>query len=234
MQANKLLGAVGLVGAVSFGGAEAAAQGAPTGVAISAERAFSIANTSETTELGGDSATTSTTDVGLGLNFPTATPSLTRVGIDYLMDGGLSIGAGIGFASVSLETESEFGGTSTTSEGPTLSAFVFAPRIGYALMFTESVGLWPRGGITYASLSRESTDTDIVTGAETTIESSESDLFLTLEAPLLILPVPSFGFLIAPTLDYSLSHTAESDGTESDADVSVTAFGLRFGVVGVL
>ena len=49
---------------------------------------------------------------------------------------------------------------------------------------------------------------------------------------MLVYAAPNFGFLIAPTFDYSLSHSEEFDGMENDdAEYSAMALGLRFGVV---
>src|SRR5690606_14350833 len=118
-----------------------------------------------------------TLGLGLGLTVADLT-STPRVGVDYVMDGGLTLGGGIGYASVSGSTEVEGGGQSVESDGPAYSGLVFAPRVGYAMPLTESIDLWPRGGITYASLSSEFTTTDLM-GNEDTSESSTSDIFLT-------------------------------------------------------
>jgi hypothetical protein len=233
MRASKTLSALAAVAGLV--GWTTQAEAAPPGFALGIERGFSISHASQSTEVDNATSTDSATTLGRGLGLTvfdlTSTP---RVGIDYIMDGGLTLGGGIGYASVSGSSETEVGGMSVESDGPTFSGLVFAPRVGYAMPLADSLDLWPRGGITYASLSAESTTTDPLTGNEETSESSSSDVFLTLEVPLLVYAAPNLGFLIAPTFDYSLSHTDEFDGEESDADVSLWALGLRFGVVGML
>jgi hypothetical protein len=208
----------------------AMAEAPPTGVAIGLERAFGLEMYSQTSEFMDQEVSFSQTTFGLGLGAPSASPfSRTRVGVDYIMDSGLSLGGGIGFVTTSSETE--FDGDAT--DGPSGTGFLIAPRVGYMLMFTPSVGLWPRGGITYVSVGSEDTDDDGL-GGQTTTETSQSDVALTIEAPLVVMPAPNVGFLIAPTLDYGLSHTSEVNGEESDVDVSVMSLGIQFGLVAVL
>jgi hypothetical protein len=155
--------------------------------------------------------------------------TLARVGVDYLTYGGLTLGSGIGYASVSGEQEQESpGGAGAITTESSGSMFLLSPRAGYALMFASGVGLWPRGGITYTSISAESDQGGM------TVEGSVGQFALTLEAPLLILPSSSFGVLIAPTFDYVLSHSTEIDGTEVDNEVSGSAFGIQFGLMGIL
>jgi hypothetical protein len=73
-----------------------------------------------------------------------------------------------------------------------------------------------------------------VAGVETTFETSETEVFLTVEANFFIKPSPNFGFLVAPTLDYALSRSQEVDGEENEADLSAMGVGLRFGITGLL
>jgi hypothetical protein len=202
-------------------------------VALSLERGFGLSYYSESEEQMDVTQTNSTTNLGLGLGFALDSPSIVRVGVDYIMVGGLSLGGALGYASISRSSEVEGGGVSAESDGPTFSALVLGPRVGYVLPLTDSLDLWPRGGITYDSLTTESTTIDLM-GGETTVESSTSDVFLTVEVPLLVLAAPNFGFLIAPTLDYAISRSEEFDGTENEADLSAMGVGLRFGVTGVL
>lgn len=207
----------------------AAAQQPPAGVAVGLERAFGLELASETQEFMGVESTQSETTFGLGLGYPATLFSTTRVGVDYIMDSGLSLGSGIGFVTYSSEFETE----GESGDGPSVTGFLIAPRVGYFLAFTPSVGLWPRGGFTYASTGTESTVSNGL-GGEETVEGSQSDLALTLEAPLVVMPAANVGILIAPTFDYSLSHSEEFDGEESDADVSFMSFGIQFGLVAVL
>jgi hypothetical protein len=225
----RVLGAFAAAAVLSVVG-RAVAQTPPTGVVLGIERAFGLELASQTSDAGGTEVTQSMTTVGLGLNGGATSFSTARLGMDYVMDSGLSLGAGLGFANYSTSIETDAG----SQDGPSLTRLVFAPRVGYVAMFSDAIGLWPRGGITYASQSSEFTSTNPLTGASMTTESSASDVALTLEAPLVIMPAKSFGFMIAPTFDLGLSHSQEQNGMESDGDVSVSSLGIQFGVFGVL
>lgn len=213
------------------------AQARPNGLALSLERGFGFTSASTTVETDTITTTSSTTHFGLGLNpgqiaSDSGAPmgfTLARVGIDYLTRGGLTLGSGVGYATVSGELEQESpGGAGSISSESSGSMLLLAPRVGYTLMFASEVGLWPRGGITYTSISAESEEL----GAP--VEASIGQFAVTLEAPLIIVPSSSFGVLIAPTFDYVLSHSTESDGTELDHEVSGSAFGIQFGLMGIL
>lgn len=209
----------------------------PNGLALSLERGFGFASTSTTVETDTSTTTNSTTHFGLGLNAGQVADdsgvatgfTLARVGIDYLTRDGLTLGSGIGYATVSSELEQESpGGAGSIASESSGSMLLLAPRVGYTLMFASEVGLWPRGGITYTSISAESEQ--LVTPEEISV----GQFALTLEAPLIIVPSSSFGVLIAPTFDYVLSHSTEVDDTELDNEVSGSAFGIHFGLMGIL
>lgn len=210
------LGLVGAVVASTFAVSEA--QAAPDGLSLGIERAFGYSLTSQTVETGGMETTTDTSEFTLGLG-----SSRARVGIDYVTRSGLTLGTGIGYRTQSVEIESD----AADAEGPTTSAFLIAPRVGSLIMFTGDVGLWPRGGLTYETGSVE------FDNGTMTSEVSTSAWMLTLEAPLVIMP-SSFGFSIAPTLDYVLSSTVEVEDNDADSEVSGYQFGISFGVFGIL
>jgi hypothetical protein len=229
--------------AVILGGVLLAAPGARAAdgfgsavtVAISAERMFGIVASSETGPRDGQPGerTEYATSVSLLSNpirHEVSRYSFARVGIDVFPIQGLSLGAALGYVSVSTSEKVEVNGNSVEADGPTLNGFVFAPRVGYAYMFTDLLGIWPRGGITYVHLGTSYDE------LEDTSENSANRLALTLEVPLVIAPSPHAAITVGPTLDLGLSGSDESkltiDGTTitTKTDQKATDIGLQAGL----
>jgi hypothetical protein len=199
--------------------------------AISAERITSINHSSwkSEDEEADASSTTSYTNIALfasPLSPVTSGYSFPRIGADYFVIDGLSLGAALGIVSTTSSQELEMGDTSVESDGDSLSGFLFAPRVGYAFMFSDNVGIWPRAGITYVTAGTEEDDGD---------EFSASRLALTLEVPFVLAPVPHVAFTAGPTLDLGVSGSTESDPQEAGAptvetDQKVTDIGLNVGM----
>jgi hypothetical protein len=245
------ISSVAAAAVVTLTAAGAWAQAAPGGfgtqgqLVIGAERLFGFVSTTETTELeqpdGTEKVTLSVSRFSLlGLNGPNigaqyvgssvaSVFSSPRVGIDYFVIDKLSVGGSLVFITESSEEETEDPGDPTvTIDGPSTTAFVFAPRAGYALMFNDNIGFWPRAGFTYYSVSSE-----IDTGGGT-IEGSENGLALTLEALFMIAPVDHFGFTVGPTLDFGLTGSREIEnpppGGTVEYDRQITALGIQAGL----
>jgi hypothetical protein len=201
--------------------------------AVSGERLFGVTWSTQSSEEGDVKSTQSYTNISLLANpygpFVSAY-SFPRVGADFFVIDGLSVGAALGLFTVSSSSKVEAGDQEQEEDGPSLSGFLLAPRIGYAAMFNETVGIWPRGGITYVNASSESSDGDS--------ETTSSSLALTIEAPLVIAPVPHVALTIGPTLDFGLSGSTErtttdpTTGEEStdEEDVDSTDIGLQAGI----
>lgn len=199
--------------------------------ALSVERAFGFVHTIDTAEPSADTTDTDTiTNVNLLTNpmggfFSGYT--VVRIGFDFFVIDGLSIGAALGYFTASTSSETEFMGMTDESDGPTYSGFLVAPRIGYAYMFNPTVGIWPRGGITYAHRSISDPDSDD--------ESSTNRLAVTLELPLVISPVPHVGFLLGPTFDIGISGSNNNENTapipDTEVDAKTTDIGVQAGVV---
>src|SRR5690606_36270567 len=133
---------------------------------ISAERLTSVFVNRWTVEqeLGAltQTNTQSTTTVGLlgssaagplgDGKFGAVTP-MHRLGFDYFVCGGVRIDDTIFCYSDAgeNEVEQEGPGASPPAEADlgTDTLFVFSPRVGYAIAFSDSFAFWPRGGITY-------------------------------------------------------------------------------------
>lgn len=149
-----------------------------------------------------------------------------RVGLDYFIIDGLSLGGSFTLLHTSVSPSQPAGpGFSETD-------WLFAPRVGYAYMFSDVVGIWPRGGISY---SHDSQDYD-----DPTQNGSSGHVFaLDLDVPFLIAPVKDFAITVGPVFDVTLGGSQglnyrRGDVPPPDIGVSMTLFGLYAGVVGIL
>lgn len=149
-----------------------------------------------------------------GALFPVFTTP--RIGIDYFLADRFSLGGSLGLMSTSWEEE----------DGDELSAttFLLAVRAGYWLELNDTLGFWPRGGLTFVSASQTNEDAD--DEVSTTLPA------LSLEAPLMIALGPAF-LQVAATLDASVGGSGETtnDGdTTAEFDVTVLELGLQAGL----
>ena len=212
--------------AVSFSAAAAGAQNAPGTFGasgqfvIGAERMFGFVSSSQKTEIEAAGATQETTVSRspfalLGLNGnPEISPyGHPRIGLDYFVIDRLSVGGSLIFRTSSGETEQE-GPVTGSSDDESTTIFVFAPRAGYALMFNDVVGIWPRAGFSYYN---RSTDEEEQVG---TREESENGLALTLEGMFVISPMNHVGFTVGPTFDIGLTGgLTQKDAAPGSAEV---------------
>lgn len=221
--------AVAAVSAALLCSGRASAQeqlGQAGGFAIGAERVTGFASTDTEGELesGGltldiDGKTTSFSLLASDPRTPFASP---RVGFDYFVIDGLSIGGFVAYISTDAELEVE--NVSTDEEKTTV--FAFGPRVGYAYMFSDVVGIWPRGGFTYLSSETEDANDD---------ETQFSLFAFSAEAMLVVAPVPHAAFIFGPTLDFTIDGGGEFNpdvGPSTDIDdVKVNTFGVQAGIV---
>jgi len=112
---------------------------------------------------------------------PVAHPYLiARFAVDFFPIHHLSLGGS--FAYTSYDRDRNNG-----------SAFLFSPRVGYAIDFSDAFGFWPRGGITYRD------------------NGGDEELALTFEAMFWAAPVRHFAFTFGPVLDAGIA----GSGTEA-------------------
>jgi hypothetical protein len=194
--------------------------------ALSAERITSIHHSSVTMEPegGGAEFTTGTTNIALLVGARESAYSFPRIAGDYFVTDNLSVGAALGLLHSSSSTETEVMGTSTEGDGPSMTGFLFAPRVGYAFMFQDNIGIWPKAGITYVSASETEPDDD---------ENSMSDLALSLDVPLVFIPTDHVAFTAGPSLDLGITGSWESDpdmGETTEGDRKSTDIGLNVGI----
>lgn len=197
-------------------------------LAVGAERLMGFTHTTQTEENEFGKQTRSINNLSL-LGSPlsgfTTAYSAPRIAFDYFPTDGFSVGGSISYSHVGFNYETEPTTGESSDDSSTYSTFALSPRIGYAHMFSDSVGIWPRGGVTYIRISTEYDDGD----------SNSSMLALSVEAPFLFTPVDNVAITFGPTLDYGLSMSGEStdsDGetTEDDDDNPPHEFGAQAGI----
>ena len=172
---------------------------------FSADRLFGLYFVHESIEITANtSVERDRSSIGFGWTAPIGGSMLTipRLGIDYFLTHGFTLGGSIGVWSGDFNDEL------------TQTAFLLAARAGYALRLGHVVSFWPRAGFTYTTLSRENSSADHYTFA------------LTVEAPFVFAITEGFAFTLGPNLD--LGFLAERDSR----DATETVFGLMAGLSG--
>lgn len=152
----------------------------------------------------------------------TANPfDVPRLAFDYFIAPKLSLGGTLAYAKISDSEDGQegFGSDSTSS-------FLINPRVGYALMFSQVVGFWPQGGLTYYATSHDDTH-------------SESGGALTINLPFVISPANHLAFLVGPYLDLGMWGSIEYEpqgggGAPPDHDRTYRSIGVQFGLAGWL
>jgi hypothetical protein len=215
------------------------------GFILSAERLFGLSFWSVNTQqdavpgvpgaTGTDTTTSGTTASllfgqdfsGLGSGgLPYTTP---RVAFDFLPIESLTIGGSIGFVSTSGERESI---NAPTRDINSITAFAFAPRVGYILPLADWVYFWPRLGVTYYSL--KVTDPATPTSPESSV--SFNGFAINVEPAFVFSPVPHFGISVIPVADIPLAGSTSQEPPdptpEPDTSVRIRNFGATVGLVG--
>jgi len=231
--------ALGLVVAALAPGALAQERFATAGrFAIGAERVFGYAstNTKVETEFQPGNVKYESDKTRTQLDFlargnvdnPFVAP---RIGFDYFVIDGLSIGGALAYYSSEHDGDETLGNNSADIDKETDSGWAIAPRVGYCFMFNDMVGIWPRGGFTYAAGKEETDPANPPNAPDDKLEASVLDL--TLEGMLVITPVPHAGFMVGPTLELPLSGSGETDQGNNSQDIDeirVTTIALQAGV----
>ncbi|MGC4089872.1 MAG: hypothetical protein QM756_18695 [Polyangiaceae bacterium] len=224
MHHRNLLGSLLALGLL-FGVGSARADDTPRAgtFALGVERLFGFVHTSESSDRENVQQTNSNTTVSLlgsGLSRTSVVYSFPRLAFDYFPIDHLSVGGSIAYFHVSGSQTLEAGGVSQETDQGTTSGFIFAPRAGYAFMFSGMLGLWPRAGLTYLTAS---------TSGAADVGWSGNRFAFTLEAPLVIAPVPHVAFLVGPTLDLGVTGSSEVriGNTTTSVDTTATEFGVQ-------
>jgi hypothetical protein len=163
--------------------------------AVSADRLMGLIRTQQTRDLDDvpGEQTLTTNDFSFLGRGPVASPlSNPRVAFDYFVIDGLSIGGSIGYWSQTGRVRDESGRRWDLDDQ---SALVFAPRVGYLALFSDHVGIWPRGGFSFYSLTGDS----YVPG-----DWTASGLAFNVDVPFVFIPAPHTAILVGPGLDVTL------------------------------
>jgi hypothetical protein len=159
-------------------------------------------------------------------------PHGPQVGGHYFFAPSMSIGATLGY-------ESRGGSTtppptpagSITVSKPDVSTFVFMPKFGYALMFTNALGFWFRGGIGIYRVGASSP-------VDTRVKDSMTLWLLSLDALFVVSPAQHFGFYVGPQADISFAGSHSSSfvqgglQVENSQNLSYRDIGLGAGLLG--
>ena len=145
-----------------------------------------------------------------------------RVSFDYTVIDGLTLGGSLAFWTQSGETETQTPFGSATADNPTSTFFVFAPRIGYIFMFSEHVGIWPRGGFSFFTGSTE----DPVTNGDI----SRNGFGFNVDVPFAFVPLEHTAIYVGPGFDVSLGAGGETDPGNTEYNLSILDFGIYAGL----
>ena len=150
-----------------------------------------------------------------------------RLGFHYLPIDHLSVGASFVFRSQTGEDETDGPtGPTRTTDIPEETAFELGASVGYVMMFTDLLGIWPQVGIGYASFKEEN-------AANVTKASAPT---VGVGVPLVIQPVEHFAFSVGPDIGFLFAGSAEvrdkSSGTTTDGSYSGFSVGLGAGLIG--
>ena len=172
-----------------------------------------------------------TTRFGFLYSQGSATPRGPQAGIHFFIIPSLSIGATLGYESRGgSETQPEGMRGIITRDTENISTFVIVPKVGYALMFTNVVGFWFRGGPGYFRVGATNP-------IDTRIKDVNSYGLLSLDAFFVISPVQHFGFYLGPQGDISFtgthSHT-DQNGIEISQTANYRSLGLGLGLIGYI
>ena len=232
--------AAALPGAVPSGPPPPRLGARPGQLAFSAERLFGLSSWTATIEPDGGREYEVT---GTGVNllwgsantgadeFDTNPYAVPRLAVDVFPIYGLSVGLSLGYSSSSGEAEAP--GTGRQTDLASISAFAIAPRVGFAHMFGDYFGVWPRAGFTYIKVTVHPSGP-----AESAGERDDETSFhsISLEGMFVISPVPHFAVVLGPLIDIGVG--GEREDEEESAlyrdDITVTNFGIVAGLVGYL
>ncbi len=229
--------ALGSVFAASEGSAFAQTRFGDKGqLAITAENLFALSTErrAETAPTGGDNVNVTNR---FGILFSDRQDSVSshgpQVGGHFFVWPSISLGGTIGYESRGGSvTPAPVGGVQlATQSKPDAASFIFMPKIGYALMLTNTLGFWFRGGIGVFRLGVSNAD-----------DSRNKDSFtywlLSGDALFVVTPAQHFGFYVGPQADFSISGshgvTRVVGGVVTDVSYSASLrdLGIGTGLIG--
>jgi hypothetical protein len=151
-------------------------------------------------------------------------PRCPQIGGYYFVIPSLSIGGTIGYESRGGSTSRPMGnGVIVTQNLADESSFVFNPKVGYALMFGQVVGLWLRGGLGFFH-----------GGSSDPNNHTHTYWYLSGDADLVVSPFQHFAFYAGPQFDLSFAGNRTDYGPPANQSWSNSFrdFGVGFGLIG--
>jgi hypothetical protein len=148
---------------------------------------------------------------------------------DFFIIDHLSLGGVIELTTQSQSVTRPTNGNATqTIDHPTTTGFAFIPRVGYLVALSDRFGIWPRGGIGYASRQSLTQDTDPAAVERFTTYGFLIDI----DVGFLYRPVEPVFFHLGPELTTTLgaSHSLTRNGTTLTANASIFQFAVLGGV----
>jgi hypothetical protein len=86
-------------------------------------------------------------------------------------------------------------------------------------MFGDVFGIWPRGGLTFWSDSRDNNRDNLG-------DFDSHEFALTLEFQLVFIPLEHVGITVGPVLDFGFAGEIDDPGQGPDPDLHTTNFGI--------
>jgi hypothetical protein len=200
-------------------------------LAITAENLFAFSSDRVGESFPDGEHSTTTDRFGLLYSQGDPTPRGPQVGGHYFIIPSLSIGGTLGYEARGGSTTQPMGNRGlVTQDTESISTFVFAPKVGYALMLSNVIGFWFRGGPAFFRIG--------TTGAiDTRIKDSHTYWLLSLDAYFVWSPVQHLGFYAGPQADISFagSHSqTDANLLETSRSASYRSLGLGLGVIGYI
>ncbi len=155
---------------------------------------------------------------------------------DFFVIDHLSVGGLIAFATTSTSIDQPVApGRNQTFDQPTLNSFEILPRVGWLFALTDRWGIWPRGGIGYAT---QGVSPFFLSGGGPNPASSDSvhGLILDLDVGFLFRVNETFFLRAAPEFGWlpaGAHSTTTSSGISVSNDASYWQFTMTAGI-GVL
>jgi len=122
-----------------------------------------------------------------------------KVGAHYFLLPQFSVGGIVGYDLRTGSNTIEDGDGTYTTDLAKEHTFVFAARAGYALMFTDVVGFWFRGGPGMQHQVRRMAEWNDVDKDTDSVWLASLDVFF------VVAPAPHFGFFLGPQGDISFA-----------------------------
>ena len=181
-----------------------AAAEAPGSWSVGIERVFGFSSATTKTEQNGLSQSQTSNQISLFSHTLAAQPGYpgARLALDYLFPSGLSLGGALGYQSVDPDTD---------QDDDSVRAWLLEPRVGYFASVSGNFGIWPRGGLTYVTISPSRGGGPNYTA-------------LSVEVPLVLRIAGNVCFSGMPYVDLGVG------GGTDNVDQKITEIGLQFGM----